>query len=385
MINALEIQYSAELTYQYSFLCEFFCLCGIFVYDGKDRGIREKRENSPAQLARINLDKSLSLNDEYLKIKTKLQLNPVEEQYMDWLWNLYYTKDTQKDLFFVLFKKKSFPDAKIDDDEIEIMNHLLRQIATQEYKCYSQYYGIAQLRYYLCDEKRSKGSDLENELRGLSLACHKAQLLRKEAISLKELMGDIYINIANDHNLGLAYYEQSITDYNYKVLRKIARYYETRIVDPRRELQYLERTISCRKEYYEAQYRLARKLEQEQLKFISALERYEMIANILGSKQRIEWLTPEEFLVLCRTWKRIGCISYRYLQVPACEYGLQMLHNIYKLYGNCDKNKFILKMSSEMEPKRQKEIVSLYQSLYSIDHVQRSESNIIRKMEECRK
>ena len=374
LINTLEIQYSIELTYQYSFLCEFFCLCGIFVYDGKDRGITEKRENSPAQLARINLDKSMSLNDEYLKIKTKLRLNSIEERYMDWLWNLYYTKDTQKDLFFILFKKRSFPDAKIDDNEIEIMNHLLQQMETQEYKCYSQYYGIVQLRYCL-----------ENELRGLSLACHKAQLLEKEAISLKELMGDIYINIANDHNLGLAYYEQSITDYNYKVLRKIAWYYETRIVNPRRELQYLERTISCRKEYYEAQYRLARKLEQEQLKFISALERYEMIANILGSKQRIEWLTPEEFLVLCRTWKRIGCISYRYLQVPACEYGLQMLHNIYKLYGNCDKNKFILKMSSEMEPKRQKEIVSLYQSLYSIDHVQRSESNIIRKMEECRK
>lgn len=385
LINTLEIQYSIELTYQYSFLCEFFCLCGIFVYDGKDRGITEKRENSPAQLARINLDKSMSLNDEYLKIKTKLRLNSIEERYMDWLWNLYYTKDTQKDLFFILFKKRSFPDAKIDDNEIEIMNHLLQQMETQEYKCYSQYYGIVQLRYCLCEEKKSKGSDLENELRGLSLACHKAQLLEKEAISLKELMGDIYINIANDHNLGLAYYEQSITDYNYKVLRKIAWYYETRIVNPRRELQYLERTISCRKEYYEAQYRLARKLEQEQLKFISALERYEMIANILGSKQRIEWLTPEEFLVLCRTWKRIGCISYRYLQVPACEYGLQMLHNIYKLYGNCDKNKFILKMSSEMEPKRQKEIVSLYQSLYSIDHVQRSESNIIRKMEECRK
>ena len=42
-------------------------------------------------------------------------------------------------------------------------------------------------------------------------------------------------------------------------------------------------------------------------------------------------------------------------------------------------------MSSEMEPKRQKEIVSLYQSLYSLDHVQRSENNIKRKMEECGK
>lgn len=261
LISALEIQYSAESTYQYSFLCEFFCLCGIFVYDGKDKGIAEKRENSSTQLTKTKLDKLLPLNDEYFKIKTKLQLNSVEEQYMDWLWNLYYTKDTQKDLFFALFKKRSFPDVKIDGNEIEIMNHLLQQMEAQEYKCYSKYYGIVQLRYYLCEEKKSKGDDLKNELRELSLACHKAQLLEKEAISLKELLGDIYINIANDHNLGLAYYEQSITDYNYKVLRKIAGYYETRIVNQRRELQYLERTISCHKEYYEAQYRLARKLE----------------------------------------------------------------------------------------------------------------------------
>lgn len=85
LINTLEIQYSVELTYQYSFLYEFFCLCGIFVYDGKDRGIIEKRENSSAQLVRINLNKPMSLNDEYLKIKTKLRLNSIEERYMDWL------------------------------------------------------------------------------------------------------------------------------------------------------------------------------------------------------------------------------------------------------------------------------------------------------------
>lgn len=191
-------------------------------------------------------------------------------------------------------------------------------------------------------------------------------------------MGDIYINIVNDYSLGLAYYTQCITDYNYKVLRKIARYYETRMVDPRRELQYLERAINCRKECYEARYRLARKLEQEQLKFGKALEQYELIADKLGNIQRIKWLTPEEFQVICRTWKRIGCISYKYLEIPACEYGLQSYQKIYEIWENCDKNKYI----SSMNPGKQKEMVALYQSLYSIEHVQRSEENIRRKMQE---
>lgn len=380
MITALRIQYPMELSYEYSFLDEFLKLCGIFVYDGKDEDIaEEKKEIKSVQLIEAEFGQSQSIQGNYLEIKKKLQLNPIEEQYMDWLWDLYYARDVQKDLFFALLKKSSFSDIEIQESEFKLLGRMLKHIeAASDYKCYSRYYGMAKLQYILCGEKKSKGKDVESELHEIALSCHMAQLYGKEELSITELMGDIYINIVNDYSLGLTYYTQCITDYNYKVLRKIARYYETRIVDPRRELQYLERAINCRKEYYEARYRLARKLEQEQLKFEKALEEYELIADKLDNIQRIKWLTPEEFQVICRTWKRIGCISYKYLEIPACEYGLQSYQKIYEIWENCGKNKYI----SSMNPGKQKEMVALYQSLYSIEHVQRSEENIRRKMQE---
>lgn len=379
MKTALKIQYPAELSYQYSFIEEFIQLCGVFVYDGKDEDIAKRDETQSVQLIETKLNKAQSIQEIYGEIKQKLQLDPIEEQYMDWLWNLYYVKDAYKDLFWALYKEDSLVETKMKEAEVRLLKHMLKQIETaSDYKCYSRYYGMTKLQYILCSEKKSKGIDVESELHELALSCHMAQAFGKEELSITELMGDIYVNIVNDYSLGLTYYRMCITDYNYKVLRKMARYYESRMIDPRRELEYLERTIQCRPEYYEARYRLARKLEQEQFKFKEALEEYEAIADKLGDLQRIDWLTPEEFQVLCRAWKRIGCISYKYLEAPACEYGLQSYQKIYKLRDNCEKNKFI----QSMNPEKRKEIITLYQDLYPIEHVQHSEENIRRKMEE---
>ena len=379
MKTALKIQYQSALSYQYSLIEVFFQLCGVFVYDGKDENVTKRDKTQTDQLLIIELNKVQSIQEIYEEIKQKLQVTSVEDQYMDWLWNLYYIKDTNKNLFWALFKVDSLSETKLQKTEVSLLKNILKQIeGVSDYSCYSRYYGMTKLQYILCCEKISKGMTIETELHKLALLCHKAQTFGKEKLPITELMGDININVINDYSLGLTYYKMSITDYNYKVLRKIARYYESRTIDPRRELKYLERAIQCRPEYYEARYRLARKMEREQFRFEAALKEYEAIADKLGSLQRINWLTPVEFQVLCRIWKRIGCISYKYLQAPAYEYSLQTYQKIYKLRENCDKNKFI----QSMFPEKQEEAITLYKDLSPIEHVQLSEKNIRRKMRE---
>lgn len=383
MITELKIWYPEDLSWEYNCLEVFLDLCGIFVYAEKDADFTKRQNPVAKELVELKMEKEQSIDEVFVSIKEILCLSEIESMYLEWLWNLYYKSDTSSNIYFALIMHKYREyDAgrEVEQQSIQIIERLLEKIKNyQGIDCYCKFYGIAKLQYIVTEYEKEAENNIDSKMQELAQICQSLAMFKEAGNdSVAELMADIYLNLVGDYVLAFSKYLSCNLNYNYKVLRKMARYSEKIVIDPQKEMEYLQRTVQCHYQSYDARYRIGRKLECELLKFEDAIIYFEAIVNELDDGKNELWLMPEEYLTLCRALKRFGCILYKYLEKPDYRRGIEAYERIYKLREMCEKNRFICKFNGEQRD----QLIKLYRDMYPIEHVKRSENNIRQKMAE---